>query len=169
MYRLLFLVLLITLAAPATRAQHAGDMAGMAGMAMPKATSSAPGAAVKRLTLQGGWVAATPPGVSESAAYLTLQNPGPSAAVLVGASTPVAAHTMLMTSHTDAQKRVSMQPLNRLSIPAGGRGTFAPGQAHIMLSGLRRPLSPGTKVQLTLRFSDGSARTVSLLVRRAAP
>lgn len=122
--------------------------------------------AVRALRLRSGWIAAAPPGAEELAAYVTLINPSPSGVTLVGASCPLAGEATPMLSGRDAGGRQTMRAAGRLVVPAGGSLTLAPGRGHIMPRALRRQPRPGELVELTLRFSDGSALGLRLPVRR---
>ena len=113
-----------------------------------------------------GWVSAAPPRAEELAAYLVLSNPGKVALALTGVSTPAAGSAMLMTTARDAAGRESMRMTAAMKIPAGGTVKILPGQAHLMLRKFMRQPQPGENMAVTLRFSDGSARTFSLPVRK---
>lgn len=121
---------------------------------------------VKALNLTQGWVSAAPPGAEELSVYLVLSNPGRSAVTLTGGTTALAGQTMLMTTGHDAAGRGTMQMAAGLKVPAGGSLKILPGSAHLMLRALKRQPQPGETVALTLLFSDGSARTFTLPVRR---
>ena len=170
MKRLLLTLLLGAAAVSAATPGTAQAAHGMPGMTMPAPSGSAPAtrssAAVQALRLVQGWVAAAPPGAEELSVYVVLANPGKAALTLVGVSSPVAGSAMLMTTGKDAAGRETMQMAMALKIPAGGQLKVLPGQAHLMLRNLKRQPQPGDKVPVTLRFSDGSARTVTLPVRR---
>ena len=51
-----------------------------------------------------------------------------------------------------------------LAIPAGTGATLAPGGDHVMLSGLKAPLKPGDRLQLTFRFAAAGNRTVDVAI-----
>ncbi|GGJ81415.1 copper chaperone PCu(A)C [Deinococcus aquiradiocola] len=158
----------------------AQGMAGMPGMTPPhpggpssgtataprSATPAVTSAAVKGLQLRQGWVAAAPPGAQELSAYLELRNPGRTAVRVTGVRTPVSGHAMLMTTTRDTAGRESMTMTASLTVPAGGTLKVLPGTAHLMLQALRSQPQPGQRVPLTLTFSDGSARTFTLPVRK---
>lgn len=140
----------------------------MLGMEMPTrpAKPVAASQAVKALKLVQGWVSAAPPGAEELSAYVVLTNPSKVALTLSGVSTPAAGSAMLMTTARDAAGRESMQMTAAMKIPAGGTLKILPGRAHLMLRNFRRQPQPGESVPVTVRFSDGSARTFSLPVRK---
>lgn len=142
--------------------EHPGATTSMT-MQMVKTTVSP---AVKALKLTQGWVSAAPPGAEELSAYFVLSNPGRSAVTLTGGTTALAGQTMLMTTGHDAAGRGTMQMAAALKVPAGSSLKILPGSAHLMLRALKRQPQPGETVALTLRFSDGSARTFTLPVRK---
>ena len=136
----------------------------MPGMNMTTPMTASP--AVKALKLMQGWVSAAPPGAEELSAYVVLSNPGKVALTLTGVSTPAAGSAMLMTITRDAAGRETMQMAAAMKIPAGGALKILPGRAHLMLRKFGRQPQPGETVAVTLRFSDGSARTLTLPVRK---
>lgn len=164
----ILLTLMLSAAALGT-AQAAHDMPGMAMPAPARSaqpTQAKSSAAVQALKLVQGWVAAAPPGAEELSVYLVLGNPGKVALTLVSVSSPVAGTAMLMTTGKDGAGRETMQMTMAMKIPAGGQLKVLPGQGHLMLRALKRQPQPGESVPVTLRFSDGSARTLTLPVRK---
>lgn len=107
------------------------------------------------------WVRAAVPGQQATGAFMQLT--AAQGAKLVGGSTPVAAalevHEMKMEG--DVMK---MRALTTLDLPAGQAVALKPGGYHIMLIGLKGPLSAGDTVPLTLTFqgADGKTSTVEV-------
>lgn len=62
----------------------------------------------------------------------------------------------------------SMQPLDGLDIPAGGNVELKPGGLHLMLLGLREPLEPGEKVNITIEFQVAGTLALEVPVRALA-
>lgn len=127
--------------------------------------------------ISGAW--ARPP-LAEggpAAAYLVVENRGPAADALLGASSPIAGsvevHETFELGAGDPAASdgamgggmMGMRPVDRLEIPAGGRVELRPGGHHLMLVGLRGPLAPGSSIELTLRFERAGDVTVSVPVR----
>jgi copper(I)-binding protein len=102
------------------------------------------------------------------AGFLTLANPGKTADALVAVESPVARKVEMHRSVMKAGVS-SMQKLERLDLPAGGRVTFAPGGLHLMLLGLKQPLKTGDKAPATLVFASGARVATQFEVRVAAP
>lgn len=116
-------------------------------------------AGVLAVTHRGG-----PPalGVSEAAAtegtdaasvYLTVTNAG-GADDLMAVTTPAASSAVL---HGTAADGAMTGGATGLAVPAGGSLRLRPGGNHLMLSGLRQPLTPGASIPLHLTFRRGGS------------
>jgi periplasmic copper chaperone A len=116
------------------------------------------------LVVENGYVRGMPPGVANTAAYMTLKNTGSQAMELVGASSPVAGTTMLHTT-MDHDGMLHMMHLDSAGIPAQGELVLETGGIHIMLMQLKQIPKVGELVQINLEFSDGSTQLVELPVR----
>jgi copper(I)-binding protein len=110
------------------------------------------------------YVRAVPAGLDQTAAYLTLRNGGQKNLTLTQAASP-AARAIELHTVVDEGGLKKMRPVPKIDIPAGGEVRLQPGGLHIMLIGLRAPLTEGASVALTLTFQDGSRREVSAPVR----
>ncbi len=123
--------------------------------------------ALAQARVEGGWVRLVPPVLKDTAAYLTLVNPGPKPLRLLGGETPIAQRVSIhreQREHRDGHTVLGMRPLPHLDIPPRGRLEFRPGGYHLMLEGLKRPLKPGEKVELVLLFEGGLRLKVVLPV-----
>lgn len=58
-----------------------------------------------------------------------------------------------------------MKQVSGIDIGAGEAIAFEPGDRHIMLIGLTRPLRPEATLELTLRFASGTEVTVAVPIR----
>lgn len=117
--------------------------------------------AVPDITVSDAWARATAPGQASGAVYATIVNGGDDDE-LVRASTPVASAMLHGNANDGGVARMRM--VEALPIPAGSRTTLAPGATHVMLTGLKSPLLPGTRFPLTLRFARTGQRTVDVAV-----
>ena len=99
-----------------------------------------------------------------AAVYLTIDNGG-GADRLVAASTDAASDVSLMggadSGGADASAHTSGHAPVDLAVPPGTT-SFEPGGRHVMLDGLVRPLRPGDRLALTLRFERAGTRTVDV-------
>lgn len=113
------------------------------------------------------YVRAVPPGVPNSAAFMSLRNTRPRKNALVGVSSSVAKVAELHT-HTMKDGVMSMRRIAEIPVAANATTELKPGGLHIMLIGLNRPLKAGDRIDLTLRFADGQALTLSVPVKTVA-
>jgi copper(I)-binding protein len=103
------------------------------------------------LTLSNLQLRATPAGMPTGAAYLTIENHGKIADTLVGIECACARSAMM--HRTETKNGVSsMSMVGELAIPAGGKVEFKPDGLHVMLVGLKGPLTAGRTQVMTLRF-----------------
>jgi copper(I)-binding protein/uncharacterized protein YcnI len=120
------------------------------------ATSAAPPPTqymVGNIMIMQPWSPATPNGATTAAAYMMVMNHASTPDTLLGGTSPAGkleVHQMTMTNGV-----MSMRPVaGGLTIPGGGVVTLDPqGQYHLMLTGLKTPLTEGTRVPATLNFS----------------
>ena len=102
------------------------------------------------------------------AGFLTLVNHGRDADALVAAETPAATRVEIhRTGMTGGV--MSMAPVRRLEIPAGGALTLGPGGAHLMLIGLKHAERPGDQIPAVLRLASGARIRTNLVVRITPP
>lgn len=143
-----------------------------ASLAVHAATASAPATAASAATKQGlvqvdgAWIRATVKGQQVTGGFMDLTSS--QALTLVGFETNVAKHAELheMAMEGDVMR---MRALDALPLPAGTTVSLKPGAHHLMLTDLKRPLSEGDSVSLTLllKGADGkvSKQVVSVPVK----
>lgn len=115
------------------------------------------------LLVDHAWSRPTAPGMPMGVAYLAITNRGKAADALVAASTPAAAQVEIhQTTLSDGMAR--MRPVQEVVIAPGSTVKIEPGGIHLMLVGLKQPLSPLDTVPLTLRFRDAGEITIQLSI-----
>lgn len=92
-----------------------------------------------------------------SALYFTVENRAAEADTLVAVST-AAGQATLHTVETSGGLS-SMQPVERLPIPAGGSVRMRPGSYHVMLSALPAPLAAGDSIGVAATFARAGTLT----------
>jgi copper(I)-binding protein len=99
------------------------------------------------------WARATPKGAPVGGAYMTITNKGTEADRLTGGSSPVAAklevHQMSMDNGVMSMRLV----VGGLEIKPGETVVLNPSSFHIMLMGLKQPLTQGEHLKATLEFA----------------
>lgn len=135
--------------------------------AAPTATVSATPAGI---TVTDAWARATTGSkdASMTGVFMTLHNTGPSTVTLIRASTPVARMTQLHEMTMVAGKAAMHQVAGGIPVATGAPQVLKPGGYHVMLMKLTRPLAAGDEVTLSLAFSDGTTRTLTVPVKAFA-
>lgn len=116
------------------------------------------------LRVRDAWVRTPNPAVDVAAAFITLENHTSVPVALVAVSSRQAKIVEMHETKT-IDGMMSMQKVERISVPAGATTTLAPGGSHLMLIELAQPLLP--PVELTLRFDDGTVLTTNAEIRDA--
>ncbi len=118
---------------------------------------------VPRVEVRQSWARIADSGAT-SGAYMEIGNNDTVSITLVGASTPDAgAAEVHETMQQDGTAH--MMPRPALRIPAGDVVEMAPGGLHVMLVDVRRALTVGDSVRISLRFSDSTNVVVVVPVR----
>ena len=123
-----------------------------------------PIAATAEVTVTEGHVRAPIPGVTSTAAYMTLRNTGGEDMMVERVTTAAAADVTLHTT-MNHNGMLHMMGMESLTIPANGSLVLKEGGMHMMLEGPRATLQPGTTVDLVLHFASGTELVISLPVR----
>lgn len=153
------------------------------GLTMQGAGSSGAAKVPKDAVRQGGIAIygqyVREPASAEAAAYLSIMNTSTKPDLLLSiscdASASAVAHDvgMSMGSAPSTQNTaMAMTPTPTFAIEAGKTVTLKPGEGHIMLEQLTKPLTPGMPVQMTLTFKNAGAVTVTakvIAIGAAAP
>ena len=99
------------------------------------------------------------PSPSEASAFMVIENGSGETVTFTGVLTPSADSVLLHRLVGGV-----MQPAPPLEIAAHGYLNLVPGGDHLMLEGLRRPLTVGDTVRLALRFGSGVTLSVRVPV-----
>ena len=117
--------------------------------------------AAEPVTISNAWARATMPGQPVGAAYLDLHSRVK--ASLTKVESPLAQSVEL---HQMSMKNgvMEMRMLDQLPLPADKTVSLAPGGNHLMLFGLRKPLSKGESLPLTLTIQTADGKSIRLEV-----
>ena len=110
--------------------------------------------ALADVTISEATIRVLPPGVPNTAAYFTINNQGEENIVLVGAKSDVA-ETLELHNHVVVGEVMKMQKQDKIVVSAGQTVIFKPGGLHVMLFGLKSPLSEKQKVDISLITEKG--------------
>jgi copper(I)-binding protein len=112
-----------------------------------------------------GWLRVLP-GSLPAGGYVSFENVSDRAVSIVGASSPDYADAMIHRSSTDGGMG-RMEMVDSVPLPPKGTVAFSPGGYHVMLMDAKHPVTPGDKLVVTFRLSDGETLPVTLLARPA--
>jgi copper(I)-binding protein len=111
----------------------------------------------KKVTASNGWVETPAAGETQTAAFVSIDNPGMYEVNVTAASSDAAGKVEL---------RDGSQAVTFINVPAFGSVEMTPGGAHLLLTALKRPLKDGDMVTLTLSTDVDVTLTVQALVRK---
>ncbi len=116
------------------------------------------------LEVRGAWARAADSGMV-TAVYLAIINREAASVSFSGATSP-AAESVSLHETMAMNGMVHMMPLDTAQVIAANDSlVMAEGAKHLMVSGLRRKLSAGDSLPLTLSFADGRTLDVKAAVR----
>ncbi len=142
------------------------------------------------VTVSGAWARTSPKNAANGAVYMTLESGAADALVKASVDPSVAAmveiHETKMadssmgdssmgdssmggSSMPAGSGEMTMSPVDRIEIPAGGQVELKPGGYHIMLMKLAAPLETGSTIKVTLTFDKAAPQTLDVEVRDDAP
>jgi len=110
------------------------------------------------LRVDGAWMRAVPPSVSDTAIYFTITNLGKDKVALTGGKTSIAnsVEPMVMTKSGEGTKQeLGMASVDSLEVPPGEKLVLEPGGNHLMVMGLKKHPAEGEKVNLTITLEPG--------------
>lgn len=113
------------------------------------------GVAHAQVAVDAPWVRATVPQQTATGAFMRLT--ASRDLRLIAARSDVAQNTEVHEMAMQGQM-MRMRQVPALPLPRGQAVALAPGGYHVMLIGLKRPLSAGEQVTLTLVFEDASGK-----------
>ena len=115
--------------------------------------------------VSAAWARATTSSARVGGAFLTLTAIGAPDRIVSG-STPVAERVELHVTLNDAGI-MRMRPVEELVVTLGEPTVLKPGGPHIMLMGLKRPLTRGDSFPMTITFAKAPPVTVTVTVQAA--
>ena len=124
---------------------------------------------------QSPWARETVSGMKNGGVFMELKNDTAKDIVLVGGSSP-AAKSVEIHEHVHAEIKdpktgqkamgMKMQAVpGGLKVAKGESVTLKPGSYHVMLIGLKQPLTAGSRFPLTLKFRHAPEQTVQVEVK----
>lgn len=121
------------------------------------------------VTIKDAWVRPTNPGQEVGAAYMTFLSANDTTLISVESE---AAESVEIHSMTMQNGIMKMRMLKALPLVAGKPYKLAPGGFHLMLFGLKKPLTLGDQVNFVLNFKNKNKvefkQNIKVMVRSSA-
>ncbi len=121
--------------------------------------------AASTIAVEQPWALATPGGAKTGAAYMTLINNGASADRLLSATTPLA-DKVQFHKETEDNGVSRMREVHSVELEPGAKIIFKPGEMHMMIVGLKQPLTEGHTFPLTLQFETAGNIEVTVPIEK---
>ncbi|HSJ28113.1 MAG TPA: copper chaperone PCu(A)C [Acidimicrobiia bacterium] len=138
------------------------------------------------IEISDAWARTSAAMTSAGAVYMQIHNPAATDDVLLRATADASVASTVEIHETAPMETTStmggetgstmgsgemmtMRPVDRIVIPAGGTMALEPGGYHVMLIGLVQPLETGSAITITLVFEQAGEIEVEADVRDAAP
>jgi copper(I)-binding protein len=120
--------------------------------------------ALSPIAVTDGWSRATPPAAPAAVGFVTIKNNGAADDKLMSASSPWAGRVEIHSMSIENGVMKMREMKDGVLVKAGASVTLAPGALHLMLVDLKRPLTAGAAVPVTLVFAKAGAVNVTLAV-----
>ncbi|AXK79354.1 copper chaperone PCu(A)C [Pseudolabrys taiwanensis] len=120
--------------------------------AFTTATAAAQDVSVGNIKIVAPWARATPKGASVGGAYFKITNTGTAPDRLVSGSSDVAQRVEIHEMSMDKGVMKMRELPKGLELKPGETVEFKPGGYHVMLVGLKKPLTQGEDVKATFQF-----------------
>lgn len=128
-------------------------------------TSSAATTTAKALRLDNAWIRPAPPQAPSMAAYFDFVNNTDNDITIVDSSSAQFSATMIHDTVIE-DGIASMEHLDEVVIPAGGKVSLAPAAKHMMLMGPSSSLKEGDTVELNFIAKDGAQYPFTVMVKQ---
>ena len=115
------------------------------------------------IAIADGWAKAADSGMSAS--FGMLKNPTSTPVRVVGATSPYAKVVQLHEVVDKDGSMVMQQKAGGFVIPAGGMLELKPGGNHLMFMGLKKPITAGAMVPITLITADGGIMRTTVMAK----
>ncbi|NOH71585.1 copper chaperone PCu(A)C [Vibrio pectenicida] len=121
--------------------------------------------ACEDIMLSHTYARATPPNAATSAVFSEIMNHSDKDRVIVSAKTEAAGKVELhdVIKEGDIMK---MRQVEQITIPAKSMIELKPGSLHIMLFNLKKPLTEGENIDVTLTFANGEKKVVTAPIKK---
>ena len=116
------------------------------------------------IEINDAYVRATPPGLPNSAAFMSIINTSSHDRTIINVSSKIAKAVELHT-HDMSNGIMRMYKVPKIILSKNAKTLYQPSGYHVMFIGLYNPLKIGEKVSFTFEFKNGKTQTVTAPVK----
>lgn len=128
-------------------------------------TLALPSSLLAELKVDEPWIKYLPPSVPVRAGYMSLFNPHQRAMAIVGIDSAAFARIEIhRTIEQDGLMR--MEPVEVLTLAPESGIRLEPGGLHLMMMQPLQPIRLGERIEVILRFDDGSIQGLRMTVKK---
>ncbi|MDD7804209.1 MAG: copper chaperone PCu(A)C [Endozoicomonas sp. (ex Botrylloides leachii)] len=141
---------------------------GCIGLALLVLTGGCQQSKTEGITYSDNYIRAPIANGSTSSGYITLVNETGHPIKLTGLSiASTIAEKAGLYGYVSSDGKTKMYKVASINLPIGKPVALLPGGYHIMLMGLKHPLTPATDIAVTFEFSNGEKLVVAMPVKAA--
>ena len=116
------------------------------------------------IEISDAYVRATPPGLPNTAAFMTVINKTSENRTIIKVSSSIAKAVELHT-HDMSNGMMRMYQVPKIDLLKNTKTVLQPSGYHVMFIGLNKPLQVGATVTFTFTFKNGETKTVNAPVK----
>jgi len=121
------------------------------------------------IDINGPWMRMSAAVAQQAGGFFTVTNKGREPDRLIAAESPVAARVEIHGIKV-VGSGITMRPMdNGLGLPPDTAITLKPRGYHLLMQELKKPLTKGERVPVTLTFEKAGSRQIELVVEAAGP
>jgi periplasmic copper chaperone A len=121
------------------------------------------------IDISNPWMRISAATAQQAAGFFTVTNKNREADRLIAAESPVAARVEIHGIRVSGPT-MTMRPMEKgLGLPPDTAITLKPRGYHLLMQELKKPLTKGERVPMTLTFEKAGTRRIELVVEAAGP
>lgn len=115
------------------------------------------------LTVKDPYIQANVPGSDNTVGYLKVTNPSDSDLKITSIEAGISQKAELHV-HSIVNDRMTMRQVEAIEVPAGKEVVLKPNGYHLMFINLNQRIKPGSSVDVTFNYDDGTNQIITLPV-----
>jgi copper(I)-binding protein len=135
----------------------------------PKGPAAARSFALGEIEVVGPWARASLPATTDGGGFFTLTNKGTVPDRLIAATSPAAERVEIHAITVVGADLRMRQREGGLAISPGTTLILKPRGYHLLMTGLKTPLAPGSQASVTLTFENAGSLDIEMAIEAPGP